>query len=110
MVKNIEKSVAFYKDLVGLQEIRRISLEAGEIVFLANKKSETMIELIEFTGSETVMTKGMVISFLANAELEEIRDKALALGYAPSKILTKGPKPPHFTVADPDGVVVEFGI
>jgi lactoylglutathione lyase len=108
--RGIEQSVAFYKELVGLQEMNRISLEAGEIVFLANSKGETMIELIEFDGVEKVETKGMVMSYLADTELEELREKAIQLGYTPSEIIDKGPKPKYFTITDPDGIVVEFSI
>lgn len=108
MVRNIEKSVAFYQELAGLQIINRISPAAGEIVFLANEKGETMIELIEFEGAEKVTAKGMVMSFSAKGELEELRDKAFDLGYSPSEIIEKGPKPKHFTVADPDGIIIEF--
>lgn len=110
MVRDIGKSAAFYQDVAELQVVNRISLKAGEIVFLANGKGETMLELIGFAGAEHVTAKGLVISFLANAELDEIRQKAIALGYAPSGIIDGGPKPRHFTVADPDGVVVEFSV
>ncbi|MGI6497433.1 MAG: VOC family protein [Oscillospiraceae bacterium] len=110
MVRNIEASLAFYKGLVDLHEINRIRLEAGEIVFLANANGETMLELIAFGGVEKVETKGMVMSFLAETMLEKLREKAVALGYSPSEIISKGPKPKHFTVMDPDGVVVEFSV
>lgn len=110
MVRDIEKSVAFYQDLAGLQVIRRISLEAGEIVFLSNAKGETMLELIEFDGAEKVTTRGMVMSFSVEAELEKVREKAVILGFSPSEIIEKEPKPKHFTALDPDGIVVEFGV
>lgn len=110
MVRDIEKSVAFYQDLVGLQIMNRINIEAGEIVFLANEKGETMLELIQFEGVEKVVTKGMVMSYYVKGELEELREKAITLGYSPSEIITRGPKPKHFTVVDPDEIVVEFGI
>ena len=110
MVRDIKESVVFYQELAGLQVVNRMSLEAGEIVFLANEKGETMLELIEFEGVEKVITKGMVLSFSAKGELEELREKALTLGYFPSEIIAEGPKPKHFTVADPDGIVVEFSV
>ena len=110
MVRDIKESVAFYQKLAGLQVINRMSNEAGEIVFLANEKGETMLELIEFEGVEKVITKGMVLSFSAKNELEELREKALTLGYFPSEIIAIGPKPKHFTVEDPDGIVVEFSV
>lgn len=108
MVRDIKKSVAFYQELVDLQVMNRMSLGAGEIVFLANEKGETMLELIEFEGVEKVITKGMVMSFSAKGELEKLREKALTLDYSPSEIIEGGPKPKHFTVADPDGIIVEF--
>ena len=108
MVRDIKKSVDFYQELAGLQVMNRISPGAGEIVFLANEKGETMLELIEFEGVEKVITKGMVMSFSAKGELEELREKALILGCSPSKIIAEDPKPKHFTVADPDGIIVEF--
>ncbi len=108
MVRDIKKSVAFYQELAGLQIMRRISPEAGEIVFLANAQGETMLELIEFEGVEKVTARGMVVSFLAQGPIEALREKALSLGYFPSEIIPGGAKPKHFTVADPDGIVVEF--
>lgn len=48
MVRDIKKSIVFYRELVDLQIVKRISLAEGEIVFLANDKDETMLELIEF--------------------------------------------------------------
>lgn len=110
MVRDIEKSVAFYKELASLQTMNSMSFDAGEIVFLANIQGETMLELIEFEGSDKVETKGMVISFSADIELEELREKAITLGYSPSEIIDRKPKPKHFTVADPDGITVEFSV
>ncbi len=110
MVRNLEKSLAFYEGLVGLQKVNAISLDAGEIVFLANSKGETMIELIEFPDVEKIATKGLFMSYTATAPLEEIRQKALDMGYSPSEIFTEGTKPNYFTLTDPDGVVVEFGV
>ncbi len=110
MVRDIKKSLDFYQNLAGLQIVRRISPEAGEIVFLANKENETMLELIEFSGVEKVKVKGMVLSFSAEGPLEELRAKALELGYMPSEIIAKGPKPAHFTLKDPDEIIVEFSV
>lgn len=110
MVRDIKKSIAFYQDLAGLKIINRIDTDAGEIAFLANEKGETMIELIEFVGVEKVTTKGMVMSFAVEGELDALREKAIELGYSPSEIISMDPKPKHFTVADPDGIVVEFSL
>ena len=110
MVRDIEKSIAFYQGLAGLQVVNRISPPAGEIAFLANEKGGTMLEFIAFEGTEKVSTKGMAMNFSADIELGELRDKAISLGYSPSEIFAGGPKPKHFKVADPDGTIVEFGV
>ncbi len=108
MVRNIEKSIKFYQELTGLQIVRQMELPMGKIVFLSHDSDQTMIELIEFPNSDKVETKGLVISYLAESDLESIRQKALELGYEPSDIIANGQKPKHFTVSDPDGILVEF--
>ena len=110
MVRDIEKSAKFYQDLVQLSIVRQFTADAGEIMFLANAKGETMIELIEFEGVEKVETKGMVLSFTASDELEVLKEKAISLGYSTSEIIDKGPKPKYFTATDPDGIIVEFSV
>lgn len=54
LVKDLEKSLAFYTELVGLKIIRRFNPGPGEIVFLANQEGETMIELIGFSEEKYV--------------------------------------------------------
>ena len=108
MVRSLENSIKFYQELVGLQMVNQIKLERGQIVFLANKKEETVLELIAFKGEETVQTKKLVMSYSADKPLEIIRTKAFDLGYSPSAIIKEGMKPEHFTVQDPDGITVEF--
>lgn len=110
MVKDLEKSLAFYEELVGLKVIRQINAGMGKIAFLANSQGETMIELIEFEGIETVQTKGLIMSYLLENDLEALREKAVELGYSPSSIFDDGKKPKHFKVKDPDGISVEFGV
>ena len=108
MVRDLKASMAFYQELASLKVIRRMSPPAGEIVFLANEQGETMLELIEFAQAAKVEATGMVLSFSAEVDLKTLRGKALTLGYAPSEIIAAGPKPAHFTLLDPDGIVVEF--
>lgn len=46
-VLNLEKSMAFYEEALGLKEARRITAEDGSfiLVFIANENSEHQIEL-----------------------------------------------------------------
>lgn len=110
MVRDIEKSITFYEELVGLQIVRRFNPGPGEIAFLANAEGETMLELIEFKNAEKVAVKGMVMSYQVEDELEKVREKAIDLGYNPTEIINLNPKPMHFRVTDPDGIMVEFSI
>lgn len=111
MVRDMEKTIAFYGEMVGLKEVRRFNPGLGEIVFMANDEGETMLEFIQFDNTEKVAAKGMVMSFSAGdnlEQLEKLREKAVQLGYNPTEIISQGPKPAYFTVLDPDGLVVEF--
>lgn len=108
-VSDLNKSVAFYKDVLGLQEQRRFPTNGGEICFVANSAGETQLELIEMKGREKVQVRSLIMSYTATLSLEEERERILALGYAPTPLLQHGQKPPYFTVDDPDGMTVEIG-
>ena len=108
MVRDIEKSLSFYQELVGLKVVRRFSPGMGKIAFVVNEEGEIMLELIQFENVEKVQTKGMVMSFAANEELNVLREKACRMGLEPTEIIAKGPKPAYFRVCDPDGIIVEF--
>lgn len=108
MVRNMQKTIAFYENLVGLQVIRQFNPGPGEIAFLSNKEGETMLEFIEFEDVEKVQTKGMVMSYLSEEPLEKLHSKAVSLGYNPTEIIDQKPKPKYFRVLDPDGITIEF--
>lgn len=108
MVRDIERTITFYKELAGLQVVKRFNPGMGEIAFLSNGEGETMLEFIQFDNTEKVDVKGMVMSFKVTESLGDLREKTVELGYDPSDIIDRKPKPAHFTVADPDGIVVEF--
>lgn len=110
MIRDIEKSIAFYQDLAGLHVKKRFNPGMGEIAFLANEEGETMLELIQFDNALKVETQGLVMSFLAGGELQKVRMRATELGYHPTEIIAEGAKPAHFTVPDPDGIIVEFSV
>ena len=110
MSRDIERTIEFYEKLAGLKVVRRFNPGMGEIAFMANGEGETMLEFIQFDKAEKVSVKGMVMAFHTDMPLDALRAKAIELGYAPSEIIDVPPKPAHFTVADPDGLVVEFSV
>lgn len=57
-VNDLERSVAFYRDVLGLQEVRRHKSPRGsELVFLKAPESEETIELCSFPDSGPVQVQ-----------------------------------------------------
>ena len=59
----------------------------GQIVFLSNGKNETMLELIQFKDAEKVSMSGIVMSYSTDEKFDALRERALHLGYSPTKII-----------------------
>lgn len=54
-VEDLEKTISFYKDVLGLEEVRRHESPRGsKPVFLKAPESEELIEICEFAGSGPV--------------------------------------------------------
>ena len=54
-VNDLERTVAFYRDILGLEEVRRHKSPRGsELVFLKTPGSEELIEICHLPGSEAV--------------------------------------------------------
>jgi lactoylglutathione lyase len=54
-VNDLERTVKFYRAILGLQEVKRHKSPRGsELVFLKAPESEELIELCHFPGSESV--------------------------------------------------------
>ena len=99
-VKDLEKTVSFYKDVLGLEEIRRHTSGRGsQLVFLKAPQSEEEIELCKFDESGPVVV-GPDLTHLAFEvdDLEKFAGEAKAKGYP----LSDGP---HKT---PGGSVIAF--
>jgi lactoylglutathione lyase len=90
-VHDLDKTVSFYKDVLGLEEIRRHTSGRGsQLVFLKAPGSNEEIEICKFDGSGPVMV-GPDLTHLAFEveDLETFAKHAAAKGYA----LSDGPHP-----------------
>ena len=57
-LNDLERTVKFYKDVLGLEEVRRHKSPRGsELVFLKAPESEELIELCHFPGSGPVLVQ-----------------------------------------------------
>ncbi len=90
-VHDLEKTVSFYKDVLGLQEIRRHTSGRGsQLVFLKAPGNDEEIEICKFDESGPVVV-GPDLTHLAFEvdDLEKFAKEAAAKGYP----LSDGPNP-----------------
>lgn len=108
VVKDMEESLKFYKDIVGLRENRRLKAGQGvEIVFLGD--GETLIELM--TSSQpreinmgTDITLGFEIESVEK-KLAELKEKNIAIHSGPFQ---PAPNVKFFYLMDPNGLKIQF--
>jgi lactoylglutathione lyase len=82
-VNDLEKTVAFYKDVLGLDEVRRHTSGRGsQLVFLKAPESEEEIELCKFDPSGPIVV-GPDLTHLAFEvdDLDQFARDAAAKGY-----------------------------
>ena len=82
-VADLEKTVAFYRDVLGLQEVNRFTSPRGsQLVFFKAPQSEELIEICKFDASGPVVV-GPDLTHLAFevADLDAFAQHAAALGY-----------------------------
>lgn len=107
-VKNMETSLAFYQDVLGLKITRRFAAgPESEIAFLKDEGAE--VELIYEKSDEPInycekMSMGFEVES-ATQKIEELKQKGIPI--------VKGPFQPNptttiFFINDPDGVSIEF--
>jgi lactoylglutathione lyase len=106
-VRDIEKSVKFYEEFIGLKILKRISQAEWELAFLADQEGATQIELVCMPDGVKVETKGLTFCFQTE-DLDGVRKQAQEWGLNPSEIRNPDPENRYFYVYDPDGNSVEF--
>ena len=105
-VRNLEESLRFYQDILGLPAKRRFFSGESEIVFLGD--GETEIELIcRQPAADIFIGQDISLGF----EVESIQ-QALYLaeqnGLAASALSQPNPQVKFFFVTDPNGVRIQF--
>lgn len=111
-VMDLEKSLAFYKEALGLIETRRKDFKEHEftLVYLSDEKDGYELELTYNYNPEKPYELGNGFSHIAVGveDLEASHEKHQAMGYevTPLKGLP-GEAPKYYFVTDPDGYKVE---
>jgi len=107
-VRNMEESIKFYKEIVGLPITLRFDAGPGrEIVFLG--EGETKVELIKDEGLDDInIGEDIAIGFgVENLDetMEFIKEKQIKIQSGPFQ---PNPNTRFFYVEDPDGLKVQF--
>ena len=111
-VMNLEKSLEFYQNALGLIETRRKDFPDYEftLVYLSDKENGYELELTYNYNPEKPYDLGNGFSHIAvgTPDLESSHEKHIAMGYevTPLKGLP-GEAPHYYFVTDPDGYKVE---
>ncbi|MEO7678576.1 MAG: VOC family protein [Verrucomicrobiota bacterium] len=81
-LNDLERSVKFYEQVLGLKEVRRHKSPRGsELVFLKAPESEVLLELCHFPGSEPVQVQADLTHLAFEVEsLEEFARHLSSLG------------------------------
>ena len=110
-VNDLEKTVKFYKEVLGLEEIRRHKSPRGsELVFMKAPESEELIELCHFPSSGQVEVQPDLTHLAFSVEsLEDFGQHLAALGYKYSDGPTLKPDGSGFAFVDaPEGYEIEL--
>ena len=110
-VEDLEKTIAFYTQVLGLAEVRRHKSPRGsELVFLKAPESTELLEICRYEGSGPVVV-GPDLTHLAFevADLEAFAAHAAALGYPLSDGPTTSGSGTRFAFIDaPEGYEIEL--
>ena len=110
-VNDLDKTVKFYKDVLGLEEIRRNKSPRGsELVFLKTPGSEEQIEITHFPGSGPVQVQPDLTHLAFEVDnLEEFGKHLAKLGLKFSDGPTKSSSGSVFAFIDaPEGYEIEL--
>ena len=110
-VSNMEQTIAFYRDVLGLEVIeQKVSPRGSHLAFLATPNSEELIELCSFpaSGPVTVQEDLVHLAFqVANLDetIKELNDKKVSITDGP----TTSSSGSRFIFIDaPDGYEIEL--
>lgn len=108
-VKNLEESITFYSDLLGLTLLRRFPAgPAMEIAFMGNgADNETLVELMTDKNSAVNHGESVVLGFAVNSVdemLDTVKSKKIAVLNGPFET----PASRFFTIKDPNGLNIQF--
>ena len=109
-VKNLEESIAFYSNLLGLQIVRRFPAGPGiEIAFMGNGiDNETLVELLADSNNNAVNYSEFISIGFAVDSLETMLDMVKRENISIHTGPFETPASKFFCIKDPNGLNVQF--
>ncbi|CAN7657584.1 VOC family protein [Caballeronia sp. LjRoot34] len=113
-VRDLERSLKFYNDSLGLSISHRLDFPEFSLVYLRNTENDFEIELTWNRGREVAYTHGdgygHVAAAVSDLEGEHARMTGVGLKPAPIKEFRRGEKllARFFLLEDPDGYKIEM--
>jgi lactoylglutathione lyase len=109
-VDNLEKTVSFYTEVLGLEEVRRHKSPRGsELVFLKTPNSDELIEICSFPASGGVSFCSDLTHLAFEVEsIEEFGKHAASLGYPLSDGPTASSSGTFAFIDAPEGYEIEL--
>ena len=113
-VRDLDKSLAFYKDVFNMEPSYRLDFDSFSLVYLRNEENEMEIELTWNKGKEEPYTHGDGYGHVAFVveDTEKERERLVALGSNPTdkkefhggdgNLIAR-----YFFIQDPDGYKIE---
>ena len=113
-VLDLDRSVAFYRDTLGLDLVRKLAFDDFTLAYLRNDESDFELELTLNHDQTEPYTHGSGYGHIAVtvADLDADHARFKAAGYAPREIVelknNGQPVGKFFFMTDPDGYEIEF--
>ncbi len=112
-VMDLEKSLKFYTEALGLKETRRKDFPEAEftLVFLSDETQSFELELTYNYNPEKPYEIGNGFSHIAVSveDLEASRERHIEMGYKVTKLMGLPGNPPrYYFITDPDGYDIEI--
>ncbi|NLY85620.1 MAG: lactoylglutathione lyase [Tissierellia bacterium] len=112
-VMDLEKSLKFYKEALGLKETKRKDFPEEEftLVYLSDEDGRYEVELTYNYNPEKPYEIGNGFSHMAFSvkDLEASRQRHMEMGYEVTELMgLPGEKPRYYFVTDPDGYDIEI--
>lgn len=105
-VKDMEKSIEFYQTVAGITVQGDLRPFGSPIVFLADDKESTKIELI-LNPDASYEGKGISVGFVSD-DVDAEYKRLSELGFELTDIISPNPATKFFFLKDPDGLQIQI--